>query len=262
MSRALVRPLDNLTISCYNRFAMFFQKIETKRKSAYAAEQLISAIKNGVYKAGDKLPSERELAKQMGISRPLIREALSALHLAGIIESRPGDGTYIRKNVRNGRIEAQVLSILEGDVHPVEVLEARKSLEEGIAKLAAEKANTEDLKRIERALTQEEKAAKERDYDNYVKSDRDFHLAIAAASHNSLLEAAVRPLIKIMGQELWGGMDLLYLFNDQGIKQTLDEHRRIFDAIRQRNVTLAVEAVRRHLNRSKERFLGDSKEGQ
>jgi len=81
---------------------------------------------------------ERELAKRMGISRPLIREALSALHLAGIIESRAGDGADIRKNVGNACIETQVRSILEDDVHPVEVLEARESLEEGVVKLAAE----------------------------------------------------------------------------------------------------------------------------
>jgi len=233
-----------------------FEKIETRRKSAYAAEQLIRAIKDGAYKVGDRLPPERELAKRMGVSRPLIREALSALHLAGIIESKAGDGTYIRKSIGNVDIETQVLSILENDVHPVEVLEARESLEEGIVKLAAEKAKIEDLKKMEKALIQEKKAAKKHDYTNYVKADQDFHLAIAAASHNSLLEAAIRPLIEIMGQKLWGGMDLLYLFNDQGIKQTVEEHGQIFDAIEQGDIKLAAGAIKKHLDNSKERFLG------
>ena len=240
---------------------MPFEKIETRRKSAYAAEQLISAIKNGAYKAGDRLPPERELAERMGISRPLVREALSALHLAGIIESRAGDGTYIRRSIGDIDLEEAVLSILEEDKDPMEVLEARTVLEKGIVELAAERVDPEDIEKMERILAWEGKAGVDRDYESYVKADRDFHLAIAAASQNSLLEAAVSPLIDSMGQRLWGGIDQLYLFSQPYITQTLDEHTQILNAIKQGDAKLAAEAMKRHLCNSKRRFVGDGLEG-
>ncbi|MBI3998745.1 MAG: FadR family transcriptional regulator, partial [Armatimonadetes bacterium] len=74
---------------------MAFQRIATKRKSALVAEQLIEAIRSNVYRVGSRLPPERVIAEQMGVSRPSVREALSALQLAGVLESRPGDGTYV-----------------------------------------------------------------------------------------------------------------------------------------------------------------------
>ena len=255
-SGSLVRPLDNLVILCY-RLPMPFKKIETRTKSAYAAEQLISAIKDGTYKKGSRLPPERALAERMGISRPLIREALSALQITGIIESKAGDGTYVRKTIGNTNIEDQVLSILEGNEDPSKVLEAREILEVGIVRFAAERVTPGDLEEVRRTLTREKKAAEVRDYASYVKADRDFHLGIAVASQNPLLEAAVHPLINIMGQRLWGGIDQLYVFNTQGIAKTLEEHERILEAVREGDVQGAGEAMKRHLENARERFLGD-----
>ncbi len=240
---------------------MPFEKIETRRKSAYAAEQLINAIKNGVYKEGDRLPPERELAERMGISRPLIREALSALQIAGIIESRAGDGTYIRRAIGDANLEEAVLSILEEDKDPMEVLEARTVLEKGIVELAAKRATLEDIEKMERILAREKKAGADRDYESYVKADRDFHLAIVATSRNPLLEAAVSPLIDSMGQRLWGGIDQLYLFSQPYITQTLDEHIQILNAIKQGDTKLAAEAMKKHLCNSKQRFIGSESKG-
>lgn len=236
---------------------MPFSRIETRRKSAYAAEQLIEAIRSGVYKIGDKLPPERELAERMGVSRPLIREALSALQIAGIIESRAGDGTYLRRSVGNVEIETQVLAMLEEEEDPVVVFEARIVLEEGTAQLAAARASVTELAAIERILGQEKAAADQAEYGQYVRADREFHLAVVAASHNPFLEAAIHPLVDIMGRKLWGGIDRLYLFNPQGIAQTLGEHHDILEAIKGRNARAAGEAMRRHLENARDRFLGE-----
>ena len=81
---------------------MPFQEVgQAKKKATYVAEQIIDAIKQGAYQIGDKLPSERDIAKQMKVSRNSVREALSALQILGVIESRPGTGTYIRNSVKN-----------------------------------------------------------------------------------------------------------------------------------------------------------------
>ena len=239
---------------------MSFKEIETKSKSAYAAEQLINAIKNGVYKVGDRLPPERELAERMGISRPLIREALSALQIAEVIESRAGDGTYIRKSIGNMDIETHILATLEGEEDPIVVIEARMLLEGGTARLAATHISTEELKRVERILEQEQVAGEKAEYASYVKADRKFHLVIVAASRNQYLEAAARPLIDTMGKQLWRGIDQLYLFNPQGIAQTLKEHEHILEAIKRRNPREAEKAMRRHLARARDRFLGDDQQ--
>ncbi|MBC7098304.1 FadR family transcriptional regulator [Candidatus Bipolaricaulota bacterium] len=235
---------------------MVFKKIETKRKSLYAAEQLIQAIRSGIYKVGDRLPTERELAKQMGISRPLIREALSALHLAGIIESRAGDGTYIRRTIDGTDIESQVLFLLEQSEDPAEILEAREVIEVGLVKLAAKKATPEDLQRIEAALQQLEEAVITRDYASFVKADLDFHLAIVAASQNRLLEAAARSIIEARAQKLWEGLDKLYLLSKSAASQTVEEHKRIFKAIEQRAPSLASKEMARHLKKTRGRVLG------
>ena len=76
---------------------MPFEKVRPRKVSAIAAEQIVAAIKRGVFQVGSKLPSEFELAEQMGVSRPSIREALSALQAVGLIESKPGSGNYILK---------------------------------------------------------------------------------------------------------------------------------------------------------------------
>jgi len=240
---------------------MAFKKIETTRKSTYAAKQLLSAIREGTYKIGDQIPPERELAERMGISRPLIREALSALQVAGIIESRAGDGTYVRNLIGSGNLKKQVLSILEDNEKPIDVIEAREILEEGIVKLAADRASADNIEEIEKVLVEEREAAEEINYARYVRADRNFHLAIASASHNPLLKVVVAPLIQIMGQSLWGGIDQLYLFNEPYIKQTLDEHSQIFDGIRQGRMKVAAKAMRKHLENSKQRFLGNKING-
>lgn len=240
---------------------MPFEKIETRRKSAYAAEQLIRAIRDGTYEVGDRLPPERELAERMGISRPLIREALSALHIAGIIESRAGDGTYVKRSVGDAEIENQVLAMLDGDEDPVVVFEARIVLEEGAARIAVVHALEEDLETMERILDQERAAAGKAEYGRYVMADREFHLAVVASSRNPFLEAAIHPLVDVMGRKLWGGIDQLYLFKPQGISQTLEEHRQVLEAIKKRDAHGAGKAMRRHLENARDRFLGRQTRG-
>lgn len=240
---------------------MVFKKIETTRKSTYAAEQLLGAIRDGTYRIGDQIPPERELAQKMGISRPLIREALSALQIAGIIESRAGDGTYIRRNVGDAEIETQILAMLQGEEDPVAVFEARIVMEEGAARIVATRASKDDLEEMERILDQERVAANKAEYEQYVKADRDFHFAIIASSRNPFLKAAVHPLIDIMGKRLWGGIDRLYLFNSQGISQTLEEHGHILEAIKKKDTHGAGKAMRLHLENARDRFFGDRREG-
>jgi len=234
---------------------MVFKKIKTTRKSVYAAEQLLSVIRDGTYKIGDQIPPERELAERMGISRPLIREAFSALQIAGIIESRAGDGTYIRRSVGDAEIENQVLAMLEGEEHPILIFEARIVLEEGASRIAVMHASEKDLEKMRHILDQERTAAEKGEYAHYVMADREFHLAVVASSRNPFLEAAIRPLVEIMGRRLWKGIDQLCLLDPQGVSQSMEEHSRILDAIEKRDDHGAAGAMRHHLESARDRFL-------
>ncbi len=178
---------------------MAFQRIATKRKSALVAEQLTEAIRQQVYKAGDRLPPERVIAEQMGVSRPSVREALSALQLAGVLESRAGDGTYV---VKLPDWRDAVVSLLEEEESPVEAIEARRVLERGIVQMAAERVTPQGLDNIGRALEALRRAADERDYEAFNAANLPFHLAIIRATGNELLEQAVRPLLEVMQHQL------------------------------------------------------------
>jgi len=111
-------------------------------------EQVRDLIKEGKLKPGDKLPPEQTLAEKFGTSRPSVREALSALEILGITESRGGKGNFIRNNL-NSLLYEQKFKELEEEESPFELLEARKAVETEIAGLTAKKATREEIAAIQ-----------------------------------------------------------------------------------------------------------------
>jgi len=233
---------------------MVFEKIETKKKSTYVAEQIIEAIQKGIYKVGDKLPSEREIAEKTGVSRPSVREALSALQIVGLIESKSGDGTYIRQSVKNVDAEFHVWSILEETKSPFEVWEARKVLEPGIAELAAERATLQDIETLKKALEDMRKKAIQKDNDGFLGADQKFHMTLAVATKNPTLEWTVHPLLQNMNQKLWKEIKRESLSNKEHIKTSLLIHSQILHAIEIKDKDLAREKIKEHF-RELEKYI-------
>jgi len=116
-----------------------FKKLESKKRNVQIAEQIIASIQDSTYKPSERLPSEREIAEQMNVSRPSVREALCALEMVGLLESRVGDGTYVRSTDPTST-RAQALAILEMSESPFDVLDARRILEATVAAIAAQRA--------------------------------------------------------------------------------------------------------------------------
>lgn len=226
---------------------MPFQRIATKRKSVHVAEQIMEAIRGDAFRVGNRLPPERAIAEQMGVSRPSVREALSALQLVGVLESRPGDGTYVVK--APDRRQAAI-SLLEQEESPVEALEARRVLERGIALLAAARATPEGLGRLERALAALRDAAVARDYEAFTAANGPFHLAIVRMAGNDLLERAVRPLIEVMQRQLAQEMRRREYARDAAsfFDAMYGVHAEIRDAVRNRDGARAGEAMDRHFD--------------
>jgi GntR family transcriptional repressor for pyruvate dehydrogenase complex len=129
-----------------------FRPIKTKRIYEEIVEQLKELISKGELKHGQKLPAERELAESLGVSRASVREALTALEAIGILDIRPGEGTFIRETSVSTTF-APLTMILEMEQNSIsQLMEVRRVLETEIAALAVQRATEEDLARIEENL--------------------------------------------------------------------------------------------------------------
>lgn len=236
---------------------MPFEKIETKKKGAYIIEQIVKAIQDGEYKVGDKLPAEREIAEKMGVSRPSVREASCALQIAGIIESKSGDGTYIKEAKNVNRVETQAKSILEKNEDPFVFLEARRVTEIGIVKLAAERATLEGLTAIGEIIENMEETMRARDLDEYLEADRKFHLAIARLTGNALIERNMSVFFNYMKQELWKKLKQNYLFDRKHTERSVSMHRHIYTQLKSGNKELAVKAMEKHFDKIEKWLRGE-----
>ena len=229
---------------------MAFEKLAQtrfKKKSSFIADQILHMIKTGEYKAGSRLPSERTITEQMGVSRPSLREAISALQIVGILESRPGDGTYVATPIATEDIMHRAISVLEEGDSPFEFMEARKAMEIGAVRLAIKVASDSDLAALKEAW--EEKCIRGRrgDLDDYQRYGKEFHLAIARATKNRVIETITDKLLDMIIQPLWVNMRREYFLKDLSrIEQMLDIHDRIVKAIFKRDRDEAVHAVEIH----------------
>lgn len=230
------------------------EKLKSKKKSVYVVEQLLNAINKGVYTVGDKLPSEQVIVEQTGVSRPSVREALGALRFVGILQTRMGDGTYVKSTGWNSvnalAAESQILSMLEKERgNSFEALEARRTLETNLITYAVERRTLEDLQELEAALKRIIASIKTKDYDGLLEADRDFHLAIGKATKNSLLEQMLTFLLDVMEQGLWPRIKKELLQTSEGhLEETQRSHQGIYEAIKDSDREKAVEIVERHFD--------------
>lgn len=211
-------------------------------------EQLVDRLREYVreegLKAGDRLPAERVLAQDLGVSRPTVRQALVVLEVQGLIDVRHGGGTYLRQDNLEPSTFAQVL---DRQRRLPDILDAREALEVKLAELAAERRTPEDLAAIQAGL--EEMAASIGEGGSGADGDASFHAAVTAAAHSSLLEHLMHQLsadITVSRIES--------LAQEGRPPQSLAQHRSIADAIAAGDAGGARDAMRRHL-----RSVGDVK---
>src|SRR4051812_23232063 len=165
---------------------MPLQAVDNRRLYRQIADQIAALIERGEYAVGERLPPERDLAKQLGVSRPSVREALIALEVEGYVDVRVGSGVYV-----TGRQPAAPAT-LPMDSGPFELIRARWIIEAECAALAAKNATRAQVRAIEEALDEMEQ---QRDRGMMpLAPDRQFHQRIAEASGNSALALVVRTL--------------------------------------------------------------------
>jgi DNA-binding FadR family transcriptional regulator len=188
---------------------------------------------------GERLPSERDLATKLGVSRTSLREALIALELGGKVEVRGGSGVYVSEQAP---AQAEVPSAGPG---PFEVLAARRLIEVEVAALAAKHASDSAIDAILVAVLEMEQHHEERSGNE--SADRNFHLAIARATGNSAMVGVIEYLWSQRGS-LWHKLKE-HFQTEELRQQTLLDHRNIFAAIASHDVAGARTAMRAHLDR-------------
>ena len=204
------------------RPAVTLQRLPSLGIKERVAGQLRGLIEAGSLQAGEQLPSERELAEQLGVSRSTVREAVQFLGALGLVEIRHGSGTFVRSD---GDLPSEWLQWTQRhQVQVHELLEVRRGLEAVAAELAAERSH--DLGAMEAALADMEAAIDGPDVPGLVEADLAFHTALAAASGNT----ALRHLTDSLGRELLRERGAIW--NEPGRpERSLREHRRIYEAV-------------------------------
>jgi len=225
---------------------MPLQTVENRRLYRQIADQIAALIEKGEYEAGERLPPERDLAKQLGVSRPSVREALIALEVEGYVEVRVGSGVYVTPE-RAAASEAS----LPTDSGPFELIRARWIIEAECAALAARHATRAQVRAIDESIDEMES---QRDRGTMpLGADRQFHLRIAEASGNSALALVVKTLWDQRQGPLF--LRLEHHFDTPALwTVAIREHRDIAGAIARHDASAARASMRRHMDQAAKRF--------
>lgn len=205
-------------------------------------DQLLSLISNGKLKPGEKLPPERDLARYLKVSRQSIREALKKAESKGLIKVRQGEGAFIL-SAASDLMESPFLTMMTEEVGKIyEFIEIRKVIEVWCAKKAAEFTTAKELKNMEKALSEMEKLIDSREI--LGKPDIDFHIAIAEASHNTLMVHMMTTI-----KQIFLSMFKISNFTRRPGKNRIliKHHQEIYKAIENKNPKLAAQKMESHL---------------
>jgi len=211
--------------------------------SSDVARRLEAFVLDGGYKPGDKLPSERELALKFGVSRTAIREGIKLLSQSGLLQSSVGRGLYVGELSTEPVLSSLNVLLRLGGGTVRDVVEVRNALEVLAARLAAVHATDEQLAELESLV--ETMAAKRAKLEPYGEEGPAFHLVMARASQNPLLVAMLEPALSLMYRverhTLYSGPQ-----GKPGTQRGLDNHRRILEALKQRDPDAAAAAIEDH----------------
>lgn len=230
---------------------MPIQALEPRRLYRQIADQIAALIRRGEFKPGSRLPPERDLAKQLGVSRPSVREALIALEVEGFVEVRIGSGVYVtsaqsrRSGGRAGKPS------LPPDSGPFELIDARRLVESECAAQAARHASAAQVRQMKAALASMRTDGRR----NVVplEGDQRFHECVADASGNSALAMLVRTLWAQRTGPLF--LRLEHHFDTPALwRAAIAEHEAILAAIESGDPAAARAAMRRHLDMAAKRF--------
>jgi DNA-binding FadR family transcriptional regulator len=240
---------DNNAPDTGSRQSRTGQKGESNRvrgTTASVAAQLRRAILDGQYEYEQRLPAERNLAEEFGVSRGTIRSVLQILEQQHLVTRQIGSGTYVsHREISNQQEIASITS-------PIEMVEVRIAIEPQLVRLAIANASARDLDELREALRQCE--ACDGDREKFARADTAFHLSLAHCSRNKLMYWIYERISEVRRHSQWGRMksklltpELINFYNQQ--------HRALYEAIAARDTASAVKLINDHLYRVQEDLL-------
>lgn len=232
-----------------------FNPVSNKKLYIQIYDQILFEIQQGTFEIGDKLPSERELCEQFGVSRVPVRQALSALELNGFIFSRQGEGVYVKNN--KSEMENSESELLSEAIAPEDIVEARMSIEPLIVECAAERADEEDIEELQSIIKKMEEETKAGVY--VPETDEKLHNRIAQATHNDLyikFMAAISSAMK--HQKMWDFIRDRTVTRSDYRDINFEEHKLLIEAIVEHDKAKAVELMTSHMQNLYDRYWKNS----
>ena len=215
------------------------------RLTMYFAEQIFE--KN--LKKGDKIESDRELAERFGVGRSAVREAMKVLDVLGMVDIRPGQGTYISNNESNFFIIPLSWSLFLNGSQIDDLVDVRNVLEVRAAFLTAVNTDEEGRRELHENMHLQHQSYLEKDYNTFLKADLDFHSCIARCSGNQVIYSMNQTIRNLMRHISGTGM-----VNEEQLRDIYQEHQKIYGLILAGDGDGAAEAMKEHLRQSRGRY--------
>lgn len=215
-------------------------------------EEIKRSLIEGELKLGDKLPAEMNLAERFGVSRNVVREAIKMLVAMGIVEIQRGDGTYIKKSISSNILDPLILKLVLSKGNPQKLLELREMVELGTLYSVIKNVRTEDIVKMEEAtrLLEVESEKEQPDAKVIVERDLNFHHALVDASHNELIQEIAKAILEMFFPLVRESLARM------GVKQAIKDHKKIIEAIRERNWKKANDRLLAGFEREKKDLKG------
>lgn len=226
---------------------MPFRPIQSEKLSVAVVRQIEELILRGILRPGERLPSERELAERLNVSRPSLRDAISVLQEKGLLSAKAGAGVYVG-NVLGSAFSPALLQLFASHTEAVfDYLSFRRDLEGLAAERAAIQASQTDLQVVQTVLEKMEAAHSKRSGEEEARLDAQFHMSIIEASHNVVMLHMMRSMYDLLREGVFYNRQVM--FKQRTTRSLLlDQHRRINAALQARDPAAAREAVEAHLD--------------
>lgn len=225
---------------------MPFHKVQTEKLSQSVLRQIELLILRGILRPGERLPSERELAERMDVSRPSLREAIAELQERGLLATRPNAGVYVADVLGSAFSPALVELFARHDEAVFDYLAFRRDMEGLAAERAARLGSDTDLQVIAAIFEKMEAAHGKRDPSDEAALDAQFHMAIIEASHNVVMLHMMRSMFDLLRLGVFYNRQMMFKARTTR-EALLDQHRAINSALQARDPAAARAAVEAHL---------------
>ncbi|MDO4561002.1 MAG: FCD domain-containing protein [bacterium] len=234
-----------------------FNKLSNEKKPSNIMRQILDAIDQGRLKEADKLPNELELTIEFGVSRSVVREAMSSLVTMGVIKRVPGNGTFVQSkesmNLNTSDSSTDNRAIFWDHLEEIEKVEgsydaylARLLIEPIITEYTARRIEKSALRKLKSIYLAMDRAVKDKDLRNYQMEDLKFHMELAKASANEVLYNIFKEIMDLIGFNLWDACRI-WPEDSKSVLRSLNDHKVLLELIENDNPVLAKNKMEEHL---------------